>query len=122
MIVSNITKENIICPNTRVADTFFTRLKGLLGKTDFASDEGLLIIPCQSVHSVGMKFSIDVVFLDNDRQVVALLEKMRPFRCSKFYRDAKMALEIKEGKIQEMRIEIGDQLKFTCTQKYKGLK
>lgn len=113
MIISNITKMKLICQCGSVADTFWTRLKGLLGRTSLAEDEGLLIRPCHSVHTVGMKFPIDVVFLTGDGRVVAVLEELAPSRASKVYAEAKMVLELSAGRIQKTGIEVGDQLNIS---------
>lgn len=112
MIISNITKENTICYKSFVADTYFRRLKGLLGRPTLAADEGLLITPCRSIHTIGMYFAIDVVFLSADGQVVAIEEGMVPFRVGKYHRNAEMALELAAGRVREMGVEVGDQLLF----------
>lgn len=113
MIISNITKMKMICQHGSVADTFWTRLKGLLGRTSLAEEEGLLIRPCNSVHTAWMKFTIDVVFLAEDGRVVALLEKLVPFRVSKVYSGARMVLELPAGRIRTTGIEVGDQLNIS---------
>lgn len=112
MIVSNITKMNTICHDCKVAGTFWTRLKGLLGRNGLASDEGLLIKPCRSVHTVGMRFAIDVVFLAADGRVVGIIEEMGSRRFSPFFKEAQMVLEVKAGKIKESGVEQGDRLSF----------
>ena len=56
----------------QMAHTFWTRFRGLLGRTGLDSDEGLLIVPCNSVHTLGMKFAIGVVFLTRDGKVCHL--------------------------------------------------
>ncbi len=65
---STITVERqngeILCEHCLVADTFWTRFRGLLGRRYLTEDEGLLIQPAGSVHSFFMRFRIDVVFLD----------------------------------------------------------
>lgn len=112
MIVSNISKMNVLCHECKVADSYFTRLKGLLGKSQIAPDAGLLIKPCRSVHTIGMKFVIDVIFLAVDGKVVGLVEEMGPRRLSPHCKEARMVLEVKAGKIRESGVEIGDQLSF----------
>lgn len=112
MIVSNITKKNIICHNCFVANTFRSRFKGLLGRSGMTEGEGLLIIPCRSVHTFGMRFSIDLVFLANDGRVVELVCELAPGRLSQLCRDAVMVLELAAGRIAGRGIEIGDQIKF----------
>lgn len=112
MIVSNISKMNVLCHDCKIADTYFTRLKGLLGKSQIASDEGLLIKPCRSVHTIGMRFVIDVIFVATDGRVVELVHEMGPRRVSPHVKEAQMVLEVKAGQIKKSGVEIGDQLSF----------
>lgn len=72
--------------------------------------EGLLIRPCNSVHILGMRFPIDVIFLTQDGRVVGLAEKLAPFRASTIYAEAKVVLELPAGGILRAGVEIGDQL------------
>jgi uncharacterized membrane protein (UPF0127 family) len=88
-----------LAPNLSVADTFFTRLKGLLGKNELPHGEGLWIKPCNSVHTFGMKFPIDVVFLDKDNRVVGLVNTLRPNRISRLYSGASSVIELPAGTI-----------------------
>jgi uncharacterized membrane protein (UPF0127 family) len=103
----------LICQHGFVADTFWTRFKGLLGRGSLAEEEGLLIRPCHSVHTAWMKFAIDVVFLTHDGRVVAFHEELAPFRVSRVYAEAKMVLELPAGRIRKTGIEVGDQLNIS---------
>jgi uncharacterized membrane protein (UPF0127 family) len=93
-----------------VADTFFTRLKGLLGKDEFPHGEGLWIKPCNSVHTFGMKFPIDVVFLDKENRVVGLMNTLLPNRISRFYSDASSVIELPAGTLDAANIVTGDHI------------
>ena len=95
-----------------LANGFFTRLKGLLGRTGLAEGEGMLLSPCSSIHCFGMKFSIDIVFLDRNYQVVGIKENMLPgSRASS--RKARHVLELKAGEVERHSIKIGEQLEFS---------
>jgi uncharacterized membrane protein (UPF0127 family) len=74
----NQTQSKVLCPRCAVADNLLTRVRGLLGRTSLAEDEGLLIIPCPSIHMFGMKFSLDVVFLSKENVVVDWVENIEP--------------------------------------------
>ena len=50
----------------RAADTFFTRFKGLIGAPSLTKGEGLLILPCNSIHTHVMRFPIDVLYVSKD--------------------------------------------------------
>ena len=77
-------KGRVLIENLEIADTFFKRLKGLLGRKGIKSNEGLLIIPCSDIHMFFMKFSIDIFFLKetgkNQFQVLKVLRNLKPWR------------------------------------------
>ena len=94
------------------ADTFLTRLFGLLGKTHLEPGCGLLIRPSSGVHTMGMMFPIDVVGLDKTMRVVRIWRKLRPFRMTSVSLKIKNVLELPAGQIDACRIECGDQLEI----------
>jgi len=87
---------NIIADNVDVADTYFKRLRGLLGKTHLEPGEGLLLTKCSSVHCLFMKFTIDVVYLSKDMTVMGM-ETIRPWRIGKLVWGTAHTLELGEG-------------------------
>lgn len=93
-----------------VADTFFSRLKGLLGKRELPHGEGLWIKPCNSVHTFGMRFPIDVVFLDKENLVVGLAKTLRPNRVSHLYSNASSVIELPLGTIDAAGSCIGNEV------------
>jgi uncharacterized protein len=101
-----------LAPNLAMADTFFTRLKGLLGKNKLPHGEGLWIKPCNSVHTFGMKFPIDVVFLDKENHVVGLAKTLRPNRVSCLYSSASSVIELPAGTIDVAVTVIGDHIEI----------
>jgi uncharacterized membrane protein (UPF0127 family) len=106
----NKKNQKIIADNIKIADNFFTRTAGLLGKTGLQYGEGLWIKPCNSIHSIGMKFEFDAVFLDKNLKIVYLLENMKPYRLSSIIFKAFSVLELSAGKIKEINLEIGDEI------------
>ena len=93
-----------------VADSLFRRMKGLLGRASLAADEGLWICPCNSVHTFGMKFPIDVVFLDAGKRVIALSENLLPNRLTRIHFKAASVLELPAGTIRDVSLTIGDEI------------
>jgi uncharacterized protein len=94
------------------ADTFLTRLFGLLGKNSLEPGCGLLIRPSSGVHTMGMLFTIDVVGLDKAMRVVKVWRQLRPFRMTSVSLKIKSVLELPAGQIDACRIECGDQLEI----------
>jgi uncharacterized protein len=92
-----------------VADTSAKRRTGLLRHSGLAPGEGLLIAPCEAVHTFGMKFPIDVVFLDKAKRVVKVSPHLRRSRIA-FRLRAAYVLELPAGTIAQTGTIKGDQL------------
>ncbi len=105
-----ILKKNnkIICENAKWARDFFARLCGLLGKAGFDVNDGLLISPCSQIHSLGMKFRFDVLYIDNTLRVVKVFENVAQNRILPYDSASKKVLELPLGKISACQITIGD--------------
>ncbi len=108
----NVTRGVALTERARVADTLLTRLVGLLRDKALAHGDGLWIVPCNSIHSIGMKFDFDAVFLDRDRRVVHLMQGMKPWRISKVIGSARSVLELPAGLVAQTGTEIGDQFEM----------
>jgi uncharacterized membrane protein (UPF0127 family) len=108
----NRTRETLLAANVGVADTFLTRLVGLLGQrpTWAHASRGLWIIPSHGVHTLGMRFPIDVIFLDRKRTVVHVEHNLRPWRVSRVIANARSVLELPAGTIAKSHTRIGDQI------------
>jgi uncharacterized membrane protein (UPF0127 family) len=94
------------------AEGMWLRLKGLLGRQSLPKEEGLWIVPCNSIHMFFMKFAIDAVFLDRDRRVVRLYHSIRPWRCTPIVCGAHSCLEMAAGRASEVGLQVGDELIF----------
>lgn len=104
-------KSDVIADQVFVADGFFSRLRGLLGRSGLEEGEGLLLSPCSSIHCLGMKFAIDAIFLDRGYCVVAIHENMKPGAMAS-NRRARYVLELKAGEAARHNIQIGEQLRM----------
>jgi len=82
----------------RTASTFLSRLVGLLGTAAIAEGEGLWIVPCRGVHTLGMRYPIDVAFLDARGVVVGILEGLPPNRVGRVVRDARRPAGVRRGR------------------------
>ncbi len=94
-----------------IADTSAKRRAGLLGRESLVEGEGLWIAPCEGVHTFGMKFAIDVIFLSRQRKVLKVREAMPPRRIA-LSLFAHSVLELPAGVIVETGTRAGDQLEF----------
>jgi uncharacterized membrane protein (UPF0127 family) len=112
--IYNKTREAFLATEARVADGYFSRLVGLLGKTRrwARAGHGLWIVPSHGVHTIGMLFAIDVIFLDRGKRVVHVEEYMRPFRISKVSLKSSTVLELPPHTIFRTGTQAGDQLEI----------
>jgi uncharacterized protein len=115
--VYNKTRETFVATETTVADDYFRRLIGLLGKTKRWAKlgRGLWIIPSRGVHTIGMLFPIDIIFLNKNREVVHVEEHLRPFRISRVSLKASSVLELPAHTIYLSGTKVGDQLEIART-------
>jgi hypothetical protein len=112
--VYNITRETFVATEAKLADGFFGRLLGLLGKTRgwARPGHGLWILPSHGVHTIGMLFAIDLVFLDRDNRVVHTQEYVRPFRISRVTLKAQSVLELPPYTVFRSGTQVGDRLEI----------
>jgi uncharacterized protein len=109
------TKEGLsIASQVRVAASFWSRAKGLLGRSELASTEGLLFEPGGSVHTVGMRIVIDVAFLDRDYRVLKTSSGLQPFRGALAPRGTRFTLELANRRLEQAGVKAGDQLRVTA--------
>ncbi len=106
----NQTQNCELISDLKVADSFWLRLVGLLGRKGMSADEGMWFDRCSSIHTFGMRFSLDVVFLDSSMKVKALKPDVKPGRMTWPVMGARSAVELTSGSIERMKIKIGDQL------------
>ena len=84
-------------------------MRGLLGRRELPSGEGILLKPASSVHMAFMRFAIDAVFLDRDLRVVKIAAHLRPWRVAGA-RGANSTLEIAAGEAARRGLSVGDRL------------
>jgi uncharacterized membrane protein (UPF0127 family) len=108
--VVNTTRDVLLGERISVAETSWSRMVGLLGKSGLEPGAGLLIVPSQAIHTVAMRFTIDVVFVDRNWRVIHLRPEMAPFRVTGLHWKASFVLELPAGVIARTSTGIGDQL------------
>jgi uncharacterized membrane protein (UPF0127 family) len=98
-----------------MADSWLGRLRGMLGRRRPVNGEGLFLTPCSSVHMYGMRFPLDVAFLDRSGTVVAMYLSLGPGSRTRWHREAAHALELPAGALQASGTAIGDMLVWSPT-------
>jgi uncharacterized membrane protein (UPF0127 family) len=108
----NLTTGEEIAGNITVARSLFARMKGLLGKSEMAVGDGLLIEPCKGIHTFGMRFDIDAIFFNKRNRVVAVWRGLAPNRLTPFYFSAVSVLELPAGVLDKVSAKVGDEVGF----------
>ena len=116
MPVINLTKQTWLATKVRKADNFFTRLIGLLKRKHLGPEEALWLMPSKGIHTIGMKFPIDVVFLNRGHHVVGLMSGLLPYRISAVHLSGYSVLELPNGTIKKSCTEIGDQFEISLAE------
>jgi len=109
---TNATRATVLGQRIRVAETGLTRIVGLLGERELQPGDGLLIVPSQGVHTLGMQFPIDIAVLDDDWRVLATRRDMRPFRMTPIFWKAAAVLELPSGMLESTSTLVGDIIEF----------
>lgn len=108
--VMNETRGKVLGTRVDLADRFWPRLRGLLGRGSLEPGEGLILVPCRGVHMYGMTYPIDVAFAAPDGEVVALYRELAPGARTKMHREARAAIELPPGALAESGTRIGDRV------------
>jgi hypothetical protein len=114
LYVYNKTRETFVATEAMLADSYLRRLVDLLGKTRRWAQlgRGLWIVPSRGVHTIGMLFPIDLIFLSKEKEVVHVEEHVRPFRISKVSLKATSVLELPPHTIYRSGTQVGDRLEI----------
>jgi uncharacterized membrane protein (UPF0127 family) len=112
LMAINVTRGVHLTEGGRIADSFLTRLVGLLRDRQLEPGDGLWIMPCNSIHSINMKFIFDAIFLDQNLKVIHLMPEMKPWRISPVVWEARSVLELPSGMISKSGTEMGDQIEM----------
>jgi uncharacterized protein len=110
MPLVNKTKNQIIVAHIEEANSMWSRMRGLLGRTSLPDDAAMYFDMCTSIHTFFMKFTIDVVFVDKNSRVVKTFAKVKPGRLIWPILTARAVYEFSEGTIARTKIEVGDEL------------
>jgi uncharacterized membrane protein (UPF0127 family) len=111
LTVRNLSKSTVLGDRIEVADTSERRRTGLLKHTGLGAGEGLWIVPCEGVHTFGMKFAIDVIYVNRKKQVVKIRPNMVQRRIS-LCLTAHSVVELPVGVIESTGTRPGDELAF----------
>jgi uncharacterized protein len=115
----NATRQSFVNLAVTVADTWWSRLKGLTGKIRLRAGEGMWLVPSRSIHTFGLRSPVDVIYLDAELRVVHLVECLVPLRIGPLRLGCESVLALPWRSICESATEIGDQF-WICTPETMG--
>jgi uncharacterized membrane protein (UPF0127 family) len=110
--ISNLTRQTVLASSAELADKGEKRRKGLLGRERLSPGEGLWILPCEAVHTFGMQFPIDLIYLDRNHRIKKIRSNVPPWRLSACL-TAHSVLELASGTIRDTLTRTGDTLEFS---------
>ena len=109
----NLDRDADLGTSVGLADGWWSRGRGLLGRRSLAAGEGLLLTPCRSIHMFGMRFPLDVAFLDREGTVVETYPGLAPGRRTRWHRTARHVLELPVGTLAATGTGCGDRITWT---------
>ena len=104
-------KNERIVARVNQTSHFFERMRGLLGTSKLEMDAGLLIVPCSSVHTFGMRYTIDLIFLDRNWTIIKTVKSLAPWRIAASNK-ANMVLELASGMLDKRQLSVGQKLEW----------
>lgn len=104
--------DELLVEEVENANHFVRRFMGLMYRKSMAENHGLLLTPCDEIHTFGMRFAIDTVALDNDNRVLFIDPAVPPHKVRKRVKKCKKILELNAGTAEKLGITVGDVLAF----------
>lgn len=108
--VYNQDRECFLSLGVVAADTMLSRLKGLIGRCRLGPDDGIWVVPSHGVHTFGVLFPLDLIYLDEDRRVIHTIEHFPRFKISPLLVGSSSVLQLPTHTIYSSQTEVGDRL------------
>ena len=108
--LENRSRDTLVGDRLGRAHRPWSRAVGLLGRRSLSPGQGLVLVPCNSIHMLFMRFPVDVLYVDKRDQVVKVVRNLKPFRVSACLRGAHYTVELPVGTIDASGTDVGDRL------------
>lgn len=112
MKLVNLDTGEVLADHLGEARTFFRRLKGLMFTKHLMPEDGLYLVPCRSVHSFFMNYSIDVLYLNNQLQIIAMDMRLKPGKFGQVNRNTTSVVELPAGMLESSQTRVGQTVRF----------
>ncbi len=119
----NRTRGTCLAENVRIARTHWSRLRGLVGtdRSAFRPGQALWIVPCRGVHTLAMRFPLDLIYLDQFNTVISLQQDIQAWRFAAIHLRASSVLELPTGTIRESGTAMGDKIEIVTANRPEEL-
>ena len=107
--ITNSRTGQLISDNAVLASSPLSRMKGLLGRGSMPASEAIVLRPASSIHTLFMRFALDIIYLDHDGKIVKLVPNLVPFRFSAAS-GARAVIEMASGATSQLDLQVGDEL------------
>lgn len=112
-MIRNCTNDTVICQKEFFARSFFQRLTGMLTRKFSNELDGIVFFNCNAVHTFGMRFDLDIIFVDTvDNKIVSLHSNVAPWKIAKAGKPRCLTIELPAGSINKSSCKTGDILEF----------
>jgi len=108
----NRTRGAYLATRLSFANTYWTRLRGLMGDSSLPNGHGLWIVPSHGVHTFAMRFHIDVAYLNRNKAVVHMAHCLKPWRMAKIVMNANSVIELPANTLKSTGSSIGDEIEI----------
>ena len=116
--IVNRTRNRVLGSRVGLADEWWLRARGFMGRPQPGPGEGLLLSPCRAVHMHGMKYPLDVIFVDRQGRVTATYPDLMPGRRTAWHGEARYALEVPAGTVGDTETREGDLIAWLLVNEY----
>ncbi len=95
-----------------IGDTFISSFLGLMGEKEITPGKGLIIAPCNSIHTFFMRMPLDIIFIDKNNIALNVIENLQPWRISPIILNARSVIEVPSGTVKKTGTTQGDRLEI----------
>lgn len=110
VVINNISTNICLANRAKVARNLWSRITGLIGKKDFNPGEGLVLLPCKGIHTLGMRFPIDVLYVSETGIVTKILSGIKPNRWGPVLKETQFIIELPASIVQRTGTKTGDRI------------
>jgi uncharacterized membrane protein (UPF0127 family) len=110
--ILNRTRNTVIADQVEIADSFWARARGLIGRREIPNGFGFAIRPCNGIHTLFMSVAVDVGYVSRDGHIVRILHGIKPWRPGPIVPKSAWVIELPTGVVRATGTQVGDLIDF----------